>query len=530
MKWYRGNKLVLQINAPVFILSTAFIFVVLGFGAFFTDTAATVFGAIQKGIVTYMGWFYILSVAFFLILVCWLLCSSFGTIRLGPDDATPEYGFFSWFAMLFSAGMGIGLLFYSVAEPILHFADPPLGEGGTVAAAQQAMKITFFHWGLHAWAIYIIIGLSLAYFSFRHGLPLTIRSALYPLLGDRIRGHVGNMIDTFSVISTLFGVATSLGLGVLQVNAGLHYLFEIPIAPWVQLVLIASITAAATASVVSGLNRGIKRLSELNLILGLALLLFLFVAGPTWFLMDAFVQNLGSYFSNLVGMTFQTYAFQSNDWKGAWTLFYWAWWISWAPFVGMFIARISRGRTIREFIGGVLGVPTLLTFIWLTVFGDTALHLALNDASAGIVEAVQENISTALFVALEQFPFSAVSSLVATVLVVTFFVTSSDSGSLVIDIITAGGHTHPPVKQRVFWALTEGAVAAVLLVTGGLTALQTAAIITALPFTVVMLFACYGLVKGLRQERRSNGTSSADGNVIQDEVFKTSPHDKQPYS
>lgn len=526
------QRLGLTVNGPVFLTSAVLILAFVVFGAVFTDTARSVFSSVQSGITTYGGWFYTLSVAVFLAFVLGLLVSPYGRVKLGPDDSEPDYSYTAWFAMLFSAGMGIGLLFYSVAEPLLHFTSPPTGEGGTAEAARRAMQITFFHWGVHAWAIYIVVGLSLAYFAYRHDLPLTLRSALYPIVGDRIYGPIGHTVDTVAVLGTMFGVATSLGLGVMQVNAGLSYLLGIPSATWVQLLLIGGITAMATISVVLGLDAGIRRLSELNLGLGLLLVLFLFAAGPTVFLMDAFVQNLGGYLQNIVSMTFRTYAFEGGDWQSSWTLFYWAWWIAWSPFVGMFIARISRGRTIREFILGVLLVPTMVTFLWLTIFGDTAIQMVLNGGGEAVVEATNDSIPTALFALLGEFPLAGLSSAIATFVVVTFFVTSSDSGSLVIDIITSGGEHDPPVAQRIFWAVTEGSVAAVLLVAGGLNALQTAAITTALPFTAVLLVICYGLAKGLRRERipdatapsagepptRSEHASSADGSAAAESV------------
>jgi choline/glycine/proline betaine transport protein len=490
-----------RINPPVFFVSAALIVAFVAYGAAFTSRAGALFESLQSGIAAMAGWFYILAVAFFLVFVIFLLFSRFGRIRLGPDDSEPEFSYGSWFAMLFSAGMGIGLLFFSVAEPVLHYSDPPDGVGGTEAAVQTAMEITFFHWGVHAWAIYIVVGLSLAYFSFRHDLPLTIRSALYPMLGERIYGPIGNAVDIFAVLGTMFGVATSLGLGVMQVNAGLSHLFGVPEALRVQVLLIAGITLLATISVVTGLERGIRRLSELNIALAVLLVLFVFAFGPTVHLLNALAFNVGNYVDGLVENTFRTAAYADPDWLGSWTIFYWGWWIAWSPFVGMFIARISRGRTIREFIAGVLLVPVALTFVWLTVFGNTALYLERLGLGGDVVAAVEESIPTSLFVLLGHFPLATLTSLVATVVVITFFVTSSDSGSLVIDIITAGGDPDPPVPQRVFWAVTEGVVAAILLLAGGLEALQTAAITTALPFTVVMLFICWGLLKGLRAER-----------------------------
>ncbi|OKH88911.1 choline BCCT transporter BetT [Thalassospira sp. TSL5-1] len=491
-----------QLSPPVFFGSAILIFLVVLFTIVMPETANTTFNTVQAWLTSNFGWFYMLSVAVFLIFSLGLAFSSYGEIKLGPDDSEPDYSYTSWFAMLFSAGMGIGLMFYGVAEPILHFDNPPIGAGGTMDAAREAMSTTFFHWGIHAWAIYAVIGMSLAYFSFRHNLPLTIRSALYPLIGERIRGPIGHTVDIFAVLGTMFGVATSLGLGVLQVNSGLNYLFDIPQSEITQLVLIAVITGCATLSVVAGLDSGIKRLSELNLFLALALLLFVLLVGPTVYLLQTLVQNVGLYLSEVVNKTFNLFAYEPNDWIGGWTLFYWAWWIAWSPFVGMFIARVSRGRTIREFVIGVLFVPVGFTFIWLTFFGNAAMWLDMGPAAGAISDAVGADISTALFKFLENFPFASVSSLIATLLVITFFVTSSDSGSLVIDIITSGGQEDPPVWQRVFWAITEGVVAAVLLVMGGLKALQTASLTAALPFSAVMLFVCYGLLKGLRLEKR----------------------------
>jgi choline/glycine/proline betaine transport protein len=433
-------------------------------------------------------------------LVVYLAFSRFANIKLGPDDSEPDYSYLSWFAMLFSAGMGIGLLFFGVSEPLTHFAQPPSGIGGTTAAANRAMEITFFHWGLQAWSVYIVVGLSLAYFSFRHGLPLSVRSALYPLIGDRIYGPIGHAVDIFAVLGTMFGVATSLGLGVMQVNAGLNFLFGVEISTYVQILLIVFITGMATISVVAGLDAGIRRISELNLLLALVMLVFILVAGPTATLLSAFMQNVGGYLSSMVEMTFNLYAYEPKEWMGDWTLFYWGWWISWSPFVGMFIARISRGRTIREFIIGVLLVPAGFTFLWLSLFGNTALTMELADSGIDLVTAALEDSPTALFVMLDQLPWSNMMSLVATLLIITFFVTSSDSGSLVIDIITSGGNEDPPVWQRIFWAITEGAVAAALLLAGGLSALQAAAISSALPFAFVMLLMCYGLYEGLQME------------------------------
>jgi choline/glycine/proline betaine transport protein len=497
-----------QIHPPVFLGSSILILALVVFAASVPEYAGEVFSAVQTWIVDTFGWFYLLAVSTFLIFSFALALSSYGQIKLGPDHSEPDFSYTSWFAMLFSAGMGIGLLFFGVAEPVMHFVAPPVGEGGTIDAARDAMALTLFHWGLHAWAIYAVIGLSLAYFGYRHNLPLTIRSALYPLIGQRIYGPIGDAVDTFAVLGTMFGVATSLGLGVMQINAGLNYLTGVPETVNVQLMLIGGITLAATISVVAGLKAGIKRLSELNLILAGLLLLFVLVAGPTLYLLQTLVQNTGAYLSSIVDLSFKLYAYEPTGWIGGWTLFYWGWWMAWSPFVGMFIARVSRGRTIREFVLGVLFVPVGFTAMWMTFFGNTAISMELGSQPGVIAGAVAENVPVALFTMLEHLPLSTVTSGVATLLVVTFFVTSSDSGSLVIDMITSGGDEDPPVWQRIFWAVTEGVVAAVLLLAGGLASLQTAAIAGALPFSFIMLLVCYGLLRGLQLEglkRRTHG-------------------------
>ncbi|KAA9132664.1 BCCT family transporter [Marinihelvus fidelis] len=492
--WYR-------INPPVFFGAGGLCLVIVLYAVLFQHSADVVFSQVQDWVVVKTGWFYILSVALFLIFVVILAFSSYGRIKLGPDHSEPDYSYASWFAMLFSAGMGIGLMFYGVAEPVMHTMAPPDAAPGTINAAREAMRITFFHWGVHAWAIYAVVALSLAYFAFRQGLPLTIRSAFYPIIGERIHGPIGHAVDTFAVLGTIFGVATSLGVGVIQVNAGLNFLFDAPVSAGVQVGLIAGITALATISVVLGLDGGIRRVSELNIILAVALLLFVMLAGPTVFLFKTLVQNTGQYLSGLVEMTFNLDAYEPTEWLGGWTLFYWGWWIAWSPFVGMFIARVSRGRTIREFVIGVLMVPTGFTFMWMTFFGDTALYLLLIDGFQGLGDAVQADTSVALFRFLEHLPMAAITSTLATLLVITFFVTSSDSGSLVVDMLTSGGtDEETPVWQRIFWAVTEGAIAAALLLAGGLQALQTATIASALPFCAVMLLMCWGLWKAVRAD------------------------------
>lgn len=497
----------LYFNPYVFVSSFLLIAGFLGLGIYFTRETSDFFGVVQDFIATNMGWHYIQTVGFLLIFTIWLYFSPYGDIRLGAKNEKPEFSRKAWFSMLFSAGMGIGLIFYSVAEPMMHHMNPPVighaVEPGTIDSAQRGMLVTFFHWGLHAWAIYIVMGLTLAYFCHRKGMPLSVRSAFYPLIGNRIYGRTGDLIDTFSVLGTMFGIATSLGLGVMQVNAGLNFMGWMDISVTNQVILIACITLVATLSVTSGLGRGIKWLSMSNLAIGFVLLLFVFLAGPTLFLLKSFVQSSGDYMQNLVSLTFWTSAYRGNDWQKSWTLFYWAWWISWSPFVGVFIARISRGRKIKEFVLGVLLAPSILTFFWLTVFGNTAIHQQLfQNTAAGLVEAIghTETVPKALYLMLEQLPLSKLMSFLATIVIISYFVTSSDSGSLVIDILTAGGSTEPPVIQRIFWALLEGVVASILLITGGLIALQTAAITTALPLSLILLLCCWGLVKSLRKE------------------------------
>jgi choline/glycine/proline betaine transport protein len=425
----------------------------------------------------------------------------YGKIRLGGPKAEPEFSTFAWFAMLFSAGMGIGILFWSVGEPIYHYLSPPEGTGETVAAAEQAMTYTFLHWGLHAWGIYAIVAMSLAFFTYNRGLPLTIRSVFHPLLGDKIHGLWGDFIDVLSVIATLFGLATSLGFGVQQVSAGLNHLFDLPDTVITQVILIALITLAATVSVVLGVDKGVRVLSELNIKLAAGFLILVIILGPTLFIFDTFVQNTGNYMQQLLELSFWTESYKGSDWQNSWTVFYWAWWISWSPFVGTFIARVSKGRTVKEFVLGVLLVPSLLTFLWLSAFGGSALYQELNGIG-NISGAVQDNVATALFVMIEHFPGAYFINIVAVILIIGFFITSSDSGSLVVDSLTSGGKLDAPVGQRIFWANMEGLVAAVLLLGGGLGALQTAAITTGLPFTLVLCFMCYSLVKGFEEEHQ----------------------------
>lgn len=494
-------KIHYKFSPPVFVGSVLMIALLVITGAVWPDASQSFYQSIQTWIETHVGWLYILGVAIFLIFIVFVMMSRFGDIKLGPDHAEPDYKYTSWFAMLFSAGMGIGLVFFGVGEPVMHFLAPPDVAPESIAAAREALKITMFHWGLHAWAIYAVVALSLAYFTYRHQLPLLPRSALYPLIGERIYGPIGHTVDIFAVIGTLIGVATSLGYGAMQVNAGLNYLFGLPIGVNVQIVLIIVISLMATASVFSGLDRGVKKLSELNLTLAFSLLLLILIVGPTVSLLQTLVQNTGSYLGDLVNKTFNLYAYDRKDaWLGGWTLLYWGWWISWSPFVGTFIARVSRGRTIREFLVGILFVPTGVALIWFTIFGNSGIDLIMHNGAHELAEAVNTDVSVALFKFFEYMPLTQVLSGIAIVLVVVFFVTSSDSGSLVIDSLTSGGVTDAPVWQRIFWALLQGLVAIVLLWAGGLAALQTATIVSALPFVLVMMLMCFGLYKALQDD------------------------------
>ena len=505
---------------PVFIPAVILILILMAGTVIDPDQAANVFSSTLAYMTRNFGWFYMLSVAIFLVFIVLVAISKWGNIKLGPDHAEPQYSFVAWFSMLFSAGYGIALLFFGVAEPVLHYALPPEGAPQTVDAAKQAMQITFFHWGFHIWAIYGLVGLVLAYFAFRHGLPLSIRSALYPLIGNRIHGPIGHTVDIVAILGTMFGVATSLGLSVMQINTGLNYLWpSIPINTTVQVIAIAVITAMALFSVVAGLDKGVKNLSILNMVLATALMTFVFVVGPTLFILETFLQNTGAYLNNIIERTFNLQAYSRSDWIGNWTLFIFGWTIAWSPFVGLFIAKISRGRTIRQFVFGVMLVPTIFTFFWFSVFGETALFAIMNEGYTSLITEVQENNAIALFKLLERLPLTAIVSFITVVLIVTFFVTSSDSASLVIDSLAAGGIANTPATQRAFWCSLEGVVAAVLLLAGGLHALQSMTILSALPFSIIMLISAIGMWralaiethrdKSLEQQRQRMASSSA---------------------
>ncbi|WP_284246164.1 BCCT family transporter [Thalassotalea insulae] len=494
------KKINTTINPSVFFTSTLIIVSLLVISIYSPQVVNKFFSSAQESITTNGSWFYVLTVGIILGFVIYLSMSRFGSIKLGPDHATPDYKLSTWISMLFAAGMGIGLMFFGVAEPIMHYLSPPTADKGSLEAIKEAMKITFFHWGLHAWAIYAIVALILAYFCYRHQLPLTLRSALHPIIGDRIYGWPGHLVDIFAVVGTVFGVATSLGLGATQVNAGLNYLFSIDISQSNQLVIMLVITAMASISVATGLDKGIKILSEINMLLAIALLLFIFILGPTVFLLKAYVQNIGGYLSDIVSNTFNLFAYEKKNWIGGWTIFYWGWWLAWAPFVGLFIARISKGRTIREFVFGVMIVPTAFTLLWMTIFGNAAIYQVVELGIDKLAVMINQNSAVGLFVFLESFPWSSALTALSLLMIVIFFVTSCDSGAMVIDMLCSNGRSDTPLWQRLFWAICVGVVAGVLTLIGGLDALQTMTIASALPFSIVLLLACFGLIKALRIE------------------------------
>jgi len=506
-----------DIHNPVFMISGLSIVAFVFFALALPVQAAEFFGWLRPFLTSTFDWFFLISANIFVLFCLFLIVSPWGKVRLGGADAKPDYGYVGWFAMLFAAGMGIGLMFFGVLEPVYHMAisEPlgvpsPIAEDGSIipenvdAARAMGLAATIFHWGLHPWAIYAIVALALALFTFNKGLPLTIRSAFYPIFGDRVWGWTGHIIDTLAVFATLFGLATSLGFGAQQANAGLEYVFGLPNNVTVQVILITGITAIALGSVLRGLDGGVKILSEVNMAVAALLLFFVLLAGPTATIFSDFFIGLGTYAKEIFALS-NPIGREDTGYSQGWTAFYWAWWISWSPFVGMFIARVSRGRTVREFIICVLLIPSLVCVLWMAVFGGVAIDQVLSDPAAStvkanVIDAYKPELS--LFAMLEGLPLTAITSTIGIVLVIVFFVTSSDSGSLVIDTITAGGKVDAPVPQRVFWCTFEGAVAIVLLIGGGLSALQAMVISTGLPFTIVLLLMCVAVARGLAAENR----------------------------
>ncbi|MFZ4841347.1 BCCT family transporter [Mycetocola saprophilus] len=490
----------------VFWPAAIIVIVFVAFAMIAPDVAESTFASIQSTIVKNFNWYYVLIAAFFVAFCLWMGFGKFGDIKLGKDEDEPEFSLGSWFSLLFAAGMGIGLVFYGVSEPLSHFANPRPGVSGTDAQiAQQALSQTYLHWGVHAWAIYVVIGLALAYAIHRRGRPISIRWALEPLLGRNVRGGWGNLIDVIALVGTMFGVATSLGFGVLQIGAGLEHAGLFKSTDFSNVIIIVVITGAVLFSVLSGVSKGMKWLSNTNLILAAVLVLFILIVGPTQFLLRDFVQSIGNYLQNFIGLSFNVSAFagaEGEAWQASWTTFYWGWWISWAPFVGIFIARISRGRTVREFITGVILVPTLITFLWFSVLGGTAIFQALNGGGGLIGPGNSVDVEGALFQMLNNLPGGSVLTIGAIILIAIFFVTSADSGALVMGMIATGGQAEPKRWIRVFFACASSLLAIALLLTGGLEALKTAAIIIALPFSVIMLGICWSTAIAFRRENR----------------------------
>ena len=498
------DKVTSRMEPAVFGGAAGLVLAFLFFGSSYPKSTSEVFSSLQNFIITYFGWFYILSATLILIFILYILLSPFGKIRLGGKDARPDFSYFAWFTMLFSAGMGTGLVFWSVAEPVMHYDSPPLAESSSTSAMRESLQYTFFHWGLHPWAIYTLFGLALAYYHFRFKLPLAPRSMLYPLIGNRIYGWLGHLVDILATVGTLLGVATSLGLGAMQINAGISFMSDLGQSTNIQVMLIAGITLVATASVVLGLDKGISRLSRFNILLAIIFMLFLFLAGPTVYLLNTFVTGVGSYLQNLPFMSLWISSGEGAEWQSDWTLFYWAWWISWSPFVGVFVARISRGRTVKEFILGVLFAPTLATFFWLAIFGGNGLYLQIQEGTS-LLDQFAGEPAIALHTLLEYLPYTKISTVVATLLITIFFITSSDSGSFVDDMVTSGGDPNPPVAQKVFWAFSEGAVACTLLLTGGLEGLRTASLTSGLPMSIILLVSGVGLYKALSNDHERKG-------------------------
>jgi betaine/carnitine transporter, BCCT family len=508
----------LDVHNPVFLVSGLSIIAFVLITLMFQEASTEFFGWLRPFLTSTFDWFFLSAANIFVLFCIMLMITPMGKIRLGGDDAKPDYSYTGWFAMLFAAGMGIGLMFFGVSEPISHLTSSmggtvvengvrtdwaPLGAaaGDAIAARNLGMAATIFHWALHPWAIYAVVALSLAFFTYNRGLPLTLRSAFYPLLGERVWGWPGHVIDTLAVFATLFGLATSLGFGTEQALAGLNFLFGWGTGPAAKVILITVITAMALISVIRGLDGGVKILSEINIGLAALLLLFVIIVGPTAAIFDTIVSGGWAYVKEVIPLS-MPFGREDANFSQGWTSFYWAWWISWSPFVGMFIARVSRGRTVREFVFCVIVIPTLVSVVWMGVFGGTAIYQVAADAAAPVKAAALE---LKLFEMLKPLPFATVTSLLGIVLVLIFFVTSSDSGSLVIDTITAGGKTDAPVAQRVFWCSFEGIVAATLLLVGGsqaLTALQAMAVSTGFPFTIVLLVMCVSLYKGMRQSMK----------------------------
>lgn len=490
----------LVVNKTVFFSAIAVVIFSVGFTLVFKEEANYYFGMAQTAVSAHGGWIYTLSVNLFIVFCLYMAFSKFGAIRIGGKKAKPEFSLWAWFAMLFSAGIGNGLVLFSIADPVRDFLNPPRLAGQEPALiAQEAINFSFLHHGIHGWAIYSVVGLSLAYFTFNRKMPLTLRSAFYPLLGNRIYGWMGDVIDIMAVITTLFGLATTIGFGVGQINSGLTHVFGVPSSLFYQILIIVGVTLAATISAFSGVNKGVQMLSKLNVRVASAIFLLVLILGPTTFIFKSYIQNLGSYLVHFIDMATWTEALQGTDWQKMRTIMYWGWWISWSPFVGTFIARISKGRTIKEFILCVLILPALVTFLWFSAFGGITMRDILTGDTA-MIAAVNDDISTALYVFFDKFPIAIVLKSLGVILICSFIITSADSGAIVVNSITSGGKLKTPPFQRVIWAVATGVIAAVLMYGGGLDALQTVVTISGLPFAILLVMMCFSLYRGINED------------------------------
>lgn len=507
----------LVVNRRVFLPTIAILILSLTFTLLFQDEADYYFAIAQDAVSTHGGWIYTLAANIFIIFCLYIAFSKFGGIRIGGSKAKPEFSNLAWFSMLFSAGVGNGLVLFSIADPVRDFLNPPrlAGQDSTLIA-QEAINFSFLHHGIHGWAIYSVVGLSLAYFTYNRKMPLTLRSAFYPILGNRIYGWMGDVVDIMAVITTIFGLATTIGFGVGQINAGFTHVFGIPTSLFYQIIIIVAVTGIATLSAFSGVNKGVRLLSLLNVRVAGLIFLIILILGPTTFIFRSYIQNVGSYLVNFVDMATWTETFTDTSWQKIRTIMYWGWWISWSPFVGIFIARVSKGRTIKEFMLGVLLLPAAVTFLWFSAFGGISMNdILLGDTA--IINAVNEDISTAIYVFFEKFPLSMLLKVLGVILICSFIITSADSGALVVDSITSGGKLSTPKYQRVIWAVSIGAVASVLMYGGGLNALQTAVTITGLPFAVILLTMAYSLLKGIREDYEKEQRKK---NLLEKETYR----------
>ena len=490
----------LLVNKTVFFAAMSILIAIVGFTLLFEEKASYYYNVAQTAVSAHGGWMYTLAVNLFIVFCLYMAFGKFGSVRIGGSKAKPEFSLWAWFAMLFSAGIGNGLVLFSIADPVRDFLNPPRLAGENPAIiAQEAINFSFLHHGIHGWAIYSVVGLALAYFTFNRKMPLTLRSIFYPVLGNRIYGWMGDVIDVMAVITTLFGLATTIGFGVGQINSGFTHVFGIPSSLFYQILIIVGVTLAATLSAFSGVNKGVQMLSKLNVRVASAIFILVVVLGPTTFIFKSYIQNLGSYLTNFIDMSTWTESLQGTNWQKTRTIMYWGWWISWSPFVGTFIARISKGRTIKEFILCVLILPALVTFLWFSAFGGTTMRdILLGDTA--MIAAVNDNISTALYVFFDKFPLAMLLKVLGVVLICSFIITSADSGALVVDSITSGGKLKTPAFQRVIWAVAIGVIASVLMYGGGLNALQTVVTISGLPFAFMLVMMCASLYKGLNED------------------------------